>query len=279
MDPDIRSFLEELAAYDGFAPLSEAKAASLSHPDRVVTVSDGESLVAVGASATHKQLDGSTHVSVETAIAPSLRFPEFEGRILDAALDLVPTGVAHSVWSRRSSLDAALDERKFGAIRSLAEMAIDLPIAGQERGSGGLSLRTFAEGDEETLIRINGAAFADHREAGSLDQAELAELMDASWFDPAGILFHDVEGTVAAFCWTKVHGNGEGEIYRIGVDAPFRGLGIGAAIVEAGFTALAGRGCVTGMLWVDEANRAAMALYEGIGMTVRARNKEFARPT
>jgi mycothiol synthase len=139
-------------------------------------------------------------------------------------------------------------------------------------------VRAFAAGDESTLVQINAEAFGGHREAGALDLDEVRRLATQPWFDPEGVFFYPREGEVGAFCWTKVHPNGEGEIYRIGVGARLRGQGVGKAIVEAGFEYLASmRGCRTGFLWVDSANDAAMRLYRSIGMTQRSRNIEFTR--
>ena len=90
-------------------------------------------------------------------------------------------------------------------------------------------------------------------------------------------MFHQIGGVDAAFCWTKVHDGGCGEIYRIGVAPQFRGRGIGKEIVVAGYRHLHNkRGAETGTLWVDESNRSAVRIYEGIGMQVEVRNREFS---
>jgi mycothiol synthase len=159
-------------------------------------------------------------------------------------------------------------------------MTVDLPLDLSPEHRFTVEVRPFREGDEDTLIGINRAAFGEHPEAGSLDTGELSVLMAEPWFDPDGVLFHEADGSVVAFCWTKVHddeGNTEGEIYRIGVDADNRGGGLGAGMVVAGFEYLAGQGIRRGFLWVDEANTPAVKLYRNLGMTTRSRNREFIR--
>ena len=236
---------------------------------------ESEAVVAVGAVGLHPQSDGSVHAAVETAVEPSMRFQQFEERILEATLTLVPRRSECSVWSRRKSLDAVLVANGWRAERTLVEMAVALPL---DTDGTPFAVRVYTDTDAPTLVQINADAFRDHREAGSLDLSEMEELTKQPWFDPNGVLFHQVGDEVAAFCWTKVHPNGEGEIYRIGVGASHRGRGIGRNIVLAGFDYLAKeRSCSVGFLWVDAANEAAMGLYRGIGMNPRAQNTEFTR--
>ncbi len=271
----IRAFLHRLEMTDGYAPLSDAKLVAMGSADRYVTVDEDGSIVAVGAAADHRQPSGESRWSVETATDPSMRFAEFEEVVLTEALSLVPRGSRPTVWSRRASLDTALGRKGFTPHRSLAYMEVALPIG----LSSEIATVPMVAGDEGTLLAINAAAFAGHPEAASLDHDELGQLMDEDWFDREGVRFHESEaGVVDAFCWTRVHPGGVGEIYRIGVGPQARGQGLGRAMVIAGFDYLAQRcGCRRGMLWVDEANEAAMATYTSLGMVTIARNREFRR--
>ena len=276
--PQVQKFLERQRLTDGHAPLSDAKMTALNNPERWVMIADESGPVAVGVVATHRQPDSSVHWTFETAVDGPMRFQAFEDKVVSEVIGLVPPGASMSGWSRRSSLDASLERIGFSSVRSLSEMATPLPIEPNESDPApDLVVRSFNDDDVETLVSINAATFGEHREAGSLDREEVKSLMSESWFDAKGLLFHEVGGVVAGFCWTKVHESGEGEIYRIGVDPQFHSAGIGRGIVLAGLEYLESeRGCTTGFLWVDEANTPAMRLYRAIGFTTRSRNREFA---
>lgn len=271
---ELTTFLDVQREADGHEALSSAKMRSLWVAGRVVTISDEGRVVAAGVAATHAQADGSTHWSVETVVERSMRFPAFEDATLERVLQIVPRDAPMSVWSRRRSLDDALERAGFERVRSLAFMTVQLPLAEPTM----LDVSSFADGDDGRLLAVNAATFGTHREAGGLDREELTGLMSQRWFDPLGVLFHEVEGSDAAFCWTKVHDNGDGEIYRIGVDPRFQGRGIGRGMVIAGFHHMAANHAVRrGVLWVDESNVAAVRLYERLGLETESRNGEFAR--
>jgi mycothiol synthase len=118
---------------------------------------------------------------------------------------------------------------------------------------------------------VNSRAFAWNPEQGGWTEETLRSRMDEPWFDPAGFLIHDRDGRMAGFCWTKVHSNTQprlGEIYVIGVDPDFQGLGLGRGLTLAGLASLASRGIGTGMLFVDAENVAAVKLYDSLGFEI-----------
>lgn len=270
----IHRFLDRLGERDGHPPLSDAKMESLRHANRYLTIEEDGDVVAVGAVAEHTGRDDLAHWSVETAVDPSMRFAEFEDLVLSRTLELVPNDRTTTVWSRRPSLEASLTRAGFVSNRSLAHMHVELPL--DEPDS--LETTPMLENEDATLIAINAAAFSQHPEAASLDSRELADLRSQSWFDLDGVRMHRTDSGVDAFCWTKVHPGGIGEIYRIGVAPSAQGRGLGGGMVKAGFRYLnVERGCTTGALWVDESNLAAMHLYESLGMETIARNREFRR--
>jgi mycothiol synthase len=272
----IDRFLARLEERDGYQPLSDAKLVSLGKVDRYLTIQEDRNVVALGAVAEHTRGSDARHWSAETAVDPSMRFAEFEDVVLSRTLDLVPKGLTATVWSRRPSLDGALIRAGFSPHRSLVQMRVTLPLDAMAAAE----TTPMQTSEEDVLIAINRAAFGTHPEAASLDASELAVLRAQDWFDLEGIRLHRTDTTVDAFCWTKVHRGGEGEIYRIGVSPSAQGRGLGKAMVLAGFEYLSQhRGCSTGTLWVDESNTPAMRLYASIGMEVTARNREFARST
>ena len=274
----IAAFLDELMRHDGYVPFSDAKMPVDPASGRAVMIAEDGIIMAMGAVASHAQSDGSKHWALETAVQPGMRFPAFEGAVLDASLALVDTAEPLSVWSRRSSLDSALTDSGFVVNRTLDFLVVALPLERRTAPTGAHRIRRFGERDVEAMIALNEAAFEDHREAGSLDTEEMSGYQSESWFDADGIFIaENQEGTAVGFCWTKVHPSGDGEIFRIAVDPQSQGRGLGIALLDAGFSHLAGRTDVQrGVLWVDAANKPALALYQSIGMRRDGSNREFS---
>ncbi len=163
--------------------------------------------------------------------------------------------------------------------RALLQMLVDLPLAQPSDGRPAVATRPFEVGrDESAWLEVNNAAFAWHPEQGiwDTDALELRERED--WFDPAGFLLHERDGRLAAFCWTKIHHDVDpvqGEIYVIAVHPDFHGSGLGRALTVAGLDHIVSRGVTTGMLFVDQDNTSAVALYESLGFHVHRIDRAY----
>ena len=148
----------------------------------------------------------------------------------------------------------------------------------------GVTVRGFRPGsDEQAWLGVNARAFAHHPEQGrwTLDDLRLRE--HEPWFDPAGFLLAvDIEDTVLGFHWTKVHppaGDDPalGEMYVLGVDPGGHRRGLGAALTVEGLRHLAAEGLTTAMLYVDESNAAAVALYRRFGFEIYQADVSYQR--
>jgi mycothiol synthase len=148
----------------------------------------------------------------------------------------------------------------------------------------GMSIRAFRPGtDDANWIALNAAAFADHPEQGRWTINDLHIRMKEPWFDPAGFLLaqRDSDGELLGFHWTKIHGAAPcqspegtsaphphepiGEVYVLGVSPAAHGTGLGTVLTLAGLRHLRGQGLDQAMLYVDEANTRAVALYQRLG--------------
>jgi mycothiol synthase len=118
--------------------------------------------------------------------------------------------------------------------------------------------------DEDAWLALNAMAFASHPEQGSVNRAELDQLMSESWFDSDDFLvLHDGDAMIG-YCWLKVDGE-PGEFYVVGVDPGRQRQGLGRQLMDAGFARLAERGIRTASLYVEADNAPAVSLYRSLG--------------
>lgn len=178
------------------------------------------------------------------------------------------------VWAHGDHPSASALALSFGFARArvLLQMRRTLrnPLP-EPRLPEGVSLRAFRPGtDDEPWLEVNSRAFADHPEQGRWTLDDLRVRMTEPWFDPDGFLmaWDEATGRLLGFHWTKVHADEHGaigEVYVVGVDPREHGRGLGRALTLAGLHHLRDRGLEQVMLYVDESNTAALALYQRLG--------------
>ncbi|MFD1323703.1 mycothiol synthase, partial [Micromonospora sonneratiae] len=161
-------------------------------------------------------------------------------------------------------------------------LTVPLP---EPRLPAGVSLRSFRPGeDDERWLAVNRRAFADHPEQSRWTLDDLHTRMAEPWFDPAGFLLatEDDTGRLLGFHWTKVHdlagSEPIGEVYVVGVEPEAHGLGLGRALTTAGLLYLRDRGLTRAMLYVDESNTGATALYTRLGFALRSTDVRYRKP-
>lgn len=162
----------------------------------------------------------------------------------------------------------------------------------------GVRVRAFRPGvDDAAWVALNAAAFAAHPDQGRWTLDDLRLRLREPWFDPAGFLLAErvADGELLGFHWTKVHGEVHshprpeevqphahepiGEVYVLGVAPQAQGTGVAAALTLAGLRYLRGRGLDQVMLYVDESNTRAVALYERLGFARWSTDVCFRRAT
>jgi mycothiol synthase len=222
---------------------------------------------------------------VELATAPEAT--GLEPSLLARAIDLVANeGGGHlTLWLHGPVDDQLAPDAGFALERELLELRVGLPLDEEPRWPNGIAMRTFVVGqDEEAWLRVNNRAFAGHPEQGGWTLATLQQREASDWFDPDGFLLAFDGDVLAGFCWTKVHAPtppkepvARGEIYVIGADPSQQGRGLGRALTVGGLASLAGRGITVGMLYVDAANTAAVALYRSLGFVEHQVDRAYGR--
>lgn len=158
-------------------------------------------------------------------------------------------------------------------VRTLHLLEIDLPVDVAPIPDN-VVMRTFeADKDNQAWLEQNNLAFADHPEQGAWRSEDLMMRIEEPWFDPSGFLLFEIDGTIAASCWTKVHElhpDRFGEIYVVSVRPSHQGHQLGRVAVTQGLQVLRRKGVSRAVLFVDDSNLAALALYERLGFrTVR----------
>ncbi len=280
-----RAVQEAALAADGTAPFSEQVV--LSWAPGAIAAGEQHVLArtAGGIPAGYGYLDQTG--TAEFAVDPAHRRQGHGRALLDllrvevAERDVV-TGTAEAgsplrVWSHGDHPAARALARSAGyrVIRELLQLRRSLdeqfPGRAEEIGAalpGEITLRGFRPGvDDAAWLRLNAKAFAHHPEQGRTTQADLQARMAEPWFDPDGFLIAEQDGVLVGFHWTKVHPEGLGEVYVLGVDPDRHGGGLGRALTLAGLKYLYDQGLRTVLLYVESDNVPALAVYRRLGFT------------
>jgi mycothiol synthase len=190
------------------------------------------------------------------------------------------------LWSMRRSLPTDA-----GSLLEVRLPEVRLPEVGLPEAHlpEGFTTRHFVVGrDEDAWLRVNARAFVDHPEQGRMTRLDLDRRIAQPWFDATGfILIEDIRGTapvLAASHWTKVVlaedpqvSPTEGEVYVVGVDPEYQGLGLGRAVTVLGLAHLVERGLAEAVLYVDADNTAAVTTYSRLGFTRVAVDVMYSR--
>jgi mycothiol synthase len=258
---------------DGVSPLSEDGVLGLRGRRAHLLAHSDETLVG------YAYVDGT---SGELVVHPKHRLRGHGTALLAAA-----GPGALQFWAHGDEPAARAFAEKAGFTRSrvlwqMRRTLTDLPSA---ELPDGVELRAFVPGaDDEAWLGVNSRAFAHHPEQGRWTVDDLRLRLAEPWFDPAGFLLavDPADDRLLGFHWTKVHpAEGDepaiGEVYVLGVDPGGHRRGLGAALSVAGLRHLAGLGLADVLLYVDEDNPAAVALYRRLGFEIYSTDVMYSR--
>lgn len=187
------------------------------------------------------------------------------------------------VWSHGEHPAALRLAERFGFARSRELWRMGRELAGmeltREQPLEGVTIRAFrADKDEPAVVRVNHRAFSWHPEQGGMTEQDLRDRQREDWFDPEGFLLaEDSSGQLLGFHWTKIHPDGAGEVYVIGVDPAAQGSGLGRSLTVAGLRHLRGAGCEQVMLYVEADNGPAVSVYQRLGFERWDTDVQFGR--
>jgi mycothiol synthase len=276
---DLAAFVERLATEAGSRPLSDHLWLDLNEGGRpgfvAVSAADPTGIIAL-AQISHANEGSLLEVVVDPSVPDSSAVHD---DVLETAVDAFRSaGGGHLTWwtdADDEGVRRAAHQVGLVLERSLYEMRVGLPLGSRSS----VVTRGFTPADADAWLRVNNRAFAGHPEQGGWDRDTLATRLAEPWFDPDGFRLYEHDGTLAAFCWTKVHDEmtpPAGEIYVIGVDPDLHGRGLGRELTLAGLDWLAEHGLTEAMLFVDGGNLAALRLYERLGFMTRRTRYAFA---
>ena len=163
-----------------------------------------------------------------------------------------------------------LDERGFESVRHFYRMSIELSAPPPEpEWPDGFIVSTLQPGDEEVLHAVTEETFAEHwgyehRPFGEWRKHNI----DREWWDPS-LVYLVREGNEVVAAEISAIRFGSGWVNTVGTRKPWRGQGLGRALLLQAFGELYGRGERRVALAVDAGNETgATHLYESVGMRI-----------
>lgn len=260
----VAAFIDALGGEVAHASVGERKLIGLGHGSPAYVVEEGSGIVGV--------------LLVTPGTPPTCEVATMAGRDDVAARLLGMAATAHPalrVWTLGDRWGELLAGLGFEVERTLHRMEVSLPV---ERLPLSFTARGFGDGDTAAWLETNNLAFAGHPEQGGWTVREFEERTARPWWDARDLRMAWSGETLAGSCWTKVHPDGMGEIYVIGLRPEYRGRGWGTQLVLEGLRHLhEARGCRRAMLYVDAVNARAKATYERIGFTSTSVDRCYVR--
>ena len=274
---NVQRLLDDAARADGFRGLSDQLAADLDdlfggRAARTVGVQRGGDAGLVGMAIASRR-DGDW--TMQAVIDPRHRGSSATRNLVESLLSAIAAEGGGRVdwWVYAPTAEDEAIAARCGLRADRRLLLMHRPLPTERRPE--VTTRGFRPGDEEAWLTVNNRAFAGHHEQSGWTIETLHQRMRQPWFDADDLRLHERDGRLAAFCWTKRHAAERGEIYVIGVDPDFQGLGLGTQLTLAGLDHLASVGVTEALLYVAAENTAATAMYDRLGFVVQRTDQAY----
>ena len=280
----VRELLADTEAFDGSPPVSDQAIIAARQGKRNLYMSDSAvGIVGEG--------------EIDLVVHPKARGHGVGDEALRCLLDhhTAAEGGELRTWAhgQSPSADTLLRSAGFTPIRELLLMSLDparLPdaISAARPLPAGFDIAAFDpnsdSNDAAEWVRVNAAAFVNHPEQGQVTLSDFEALQKEPWFDAADLRLAWVSPSqpreLAGSTWVKTTRGESGvatELYVLGVDPSFTGLGLGAALLGETLRRMRDHAPARITLYVDGDNLGARALYERAGFEVEQRSTQWLR--
>ena len=193
------------------------------------------------------------------------------------------------VWLRGGDPDdvTAADAAGWRVRRALLVLGRDLSDVAALPAPDGLRLVAAQQVEPAAVAELLDLAYAGPRrdglveadpDAGAWTVERFARVAAVALDDPSDLLVAvDDDGRVVGVHWTGRRAGAVGEVFNLAVDPACAGRGVAAWLLGAGLAHLRAAGHREVVLWVDERNAPARALYERAGFAERGRDVALGR--
>jgi mycothiol synthase len=200
------------------------------------------------------------------------------------AQEALPITLTGRVYSDIPGGETLFRQRGYSEVRRFYLMSLSL--AGRrfmpvEAAPPGVTLRTFQEQDLAALVEADNAIFAGHWGSHARTvQAWRREMQESRPYDPSLWLLAWENDRVVGECLchqSREAGPTDAWISILGVQADWRGRGLGRTLLVQGLHLLQRAGFTSASLHVDAENAPALSLYGSVGMEIARTRVHFAR--
>lgn len=284
LSSNAREILEAATHHDGTPPISDQALLAVAQGHRrLVEQRDAIGIVGEG--------------EVDLVVRPAERGKGIGRALLHILLSSENLTTELRAWAHgeNPAATALLQGAGFEPVRELLRLALEPAALEQAIGAArplpeGFEVRAYSpefEAQADDWVRVNAAAFASHPEQGQMTRADFDVLTREPWFlaDDLRLAYAtsgEHQGKLAGFAWVKTVREGnttETELYVLGVDPTFSGIGLGAALLGETLRQMAKHNPDRITLYVDGDNRNAVALYVRAGFAVEQRSMQYLRAT